>query len=207
MIRTPIAICLTIAVVATAACRSEQKPSAARDVAAATSASSAASAAARSAPSAVRGWMVPSGPKLAILAGKGLGPIRFGATAATVERLMQAPCEIRTETACRYIGRGADFFLKDGAVVEMRVYRPERPTEPAPKTFGLFNGMTPEGLTPAMLPTAAEELIGKPVKKEPVKDGGRAGTVEAWDYKGLRLEFDKLPSGKVVIGAFILTKD
>lgn len=151
--------------------------------------------------------MVPSGPPLAILAGKGFGPIRFGATVATVERLMQAPCEIRTETACRYIGRGADFLLKDGVVVEMRAYRLDRPTEPAPKRFGLFNGRTPEGLALSMLPTAADELLGKPIKKEAVKDGGPAGTVEIRYYNGLRIELDQLPDGRIAIGALIVTKD
>lgn len=151
--------------------------------------------------------MVPSGPPLPILAGKGFGPIRFGATVATVERLMQAPCEVRTEAVCRYLGRAADFFLKNGVVVEMRAYRSERPPDPPPKTIGLFNGATPEGLTLAMLPTAADELLGRPLRTVAVKDGGPAGTVEIRYYKGLRLELDKLPSGKVVIGAFIVTKD
>src|SRR5262245_18834978 len=37
-------------------------------------------------------WPMPSGLRLAILAGKGVGPIRFGATVATIERLMDLPC-------------------------------------------------------------------------------------------------------------------
>lgn len=151
--------------------------------------------------------MVPSGPRLAVLPGKGFGPIRFGATVATVERLMEAPCEVRTETTCRYLARAADFFLKDGVVVEMRAYRKERPTEPAPRTFGIFNGATMDGLALGMLPTAADELLGRPLRTEAVKDGGRAGTVEVRHYRGISLELDQLEGGRVMIGAFILKKE
>src|SRR3954468_24171393 len=48
---------------------------------------------------------LPEGPQLAIQAGQGVGPIRIGATVATIERLMEAPCEVKTESVCRYIRR------------------------------------------------------------------------------------------------------
>lgn len=151
-------------------------------------------------------WPIPSGPRLAILAGQGLGAIRFGATVATIERLMETPCEIRTETACRYLARAVEFVLKDGAAVEMRVHRPDRPTDPPPARFGIFNGRSPEGLAPMMLPEGVKSVLGPPLKIEPVKNGGAAGTIEIHEYKGMRLEFDKLPNGKVVVGGIVLTK-
>src|ERR1041385_8945173 len=83
-------------------------------------------------------WPVPSGLLLAILAGKGVGPIRFGATVQTIERLMDLPCEIRTDDACRYIGRAIDFHLKDGVTDEMHIHRVNRVATPDGRTYGVF---------------------------------------------------------------------
>lgn len=182
------------------ACRSEKHADASTSSSAVASPSVAPSAT----PPRPVGVPIASGPRLPIEAGRGLGPIRFGATAATVERLMEMPCDVRTDTICRYIGRSVEFLLKDGVVAEMRVQRQGRPTEPPPRTYGVFNGLTPEGVAPLMLPAAVAELLGKPDSVEPVKDGGPAGTVEIHHYKGLRVEFDRMPNGSIVVGALVV---
>ncbi len=150
-------------------------------------------------------WPVASGPAMAILAGKGVGPIRFGATVATIERLMAAPCETRDADACRYYARGIEFLLKDGVVKEMHISRPGRP---APKGFvyGIFNGSTPEGVTTLVLERAVPGLIGAPTKKETIADGGSNGTVESWQYPGMRVDFDRTEN-KVVVGEIVLVKN
>jgi len=150
-------------------------------------------------------WPVASGPRLAILAGKGVGPIRLGATVATIERLMDVPCEYRTENSCRYVGRAIEFNLKDGVTIEMHLHRKDRPTQPKGSVFGVFNGHTPEGVAFFMLPTGVEELMGKPRKIEPVKDPNPWGMVEVWDYPGLKLEFDRISNGNVVLGGMVIT--
>src|SRR5678815_1872694 len=90
---------------------------------------------------------VPTGPLLAILAGQGLGPIRFGATRATIERLMEAPCDIASETMCRYIPRAIEFTLDKGVVSKIRVHRIGRSAgldkSGKPATYGAFNGAIP----------------------------------------------------------------
>jgi hypothetical protein len=152
------------------------------------------------------GWPIPVGPRLAVLAGEGIGPIRFGATVETIERHMGAPCEIRTEVACRYIGRAIELFLEAGVVKEIRLHRSDRQASPAPRVYGVFNGRTPEGVAFFMLPNAVIELIGKPRRIEPVTAGGAWNTVETHDYPGMRLEYDRISNGNVVLGGVILTK-
>ena len=151
-------------------------------------------------------WPIPQGPRLGIFAGEGVGAIRFGANVGTIERLMEVPCEIRTEDACRYIGRGVEFFLKDGVTDEIHTHRLGRPTTPKPRTFGIFNGQTPQEVAFMMLAPAARGLLGKPLKTEKVVDGGDAHTVEVDTYDGLRVEYDQLPNGNVAVGGMIVVK-
>src|SRR4051812_45172747 len=71
---------------------------------------------------------LPQGPLLAIQAGRGVGPIRIGATVATINRLMEAPCEVQTPEVCRYIARGVEFWLDQKGVTDrIVVHRHERP--------------------------------------------------------------------------------
>jgi hypothetical protein len=151
------------------------------------------------------------GPPLLVLPGQGLGPIRFGATQATVERLMEKPCDDQptAETkVCRYVARAVEFFFDDkGVVREMRVHRADRPVDPDGKRkYGIFRGRTQEGLAPLMLQPAVREMLGPPQKVETVKSPGDANTLEIFTYKGMRVEFDKLPNGNVVVGGIDLTK-
>jgi hypothetical protein len=152
-------------------------------------------------------WPVPVGPPMAILAGQGVGPIRFGATVATIERLMGAPCEFQEPDACRYVARGVEFSLKGGVVSEIHVHRRGRTANPTPRTFGIFNGTTPEGLAFFMLPRAVDEFLGKPLRAETVPGPNPWNMVDVAYYKGIRIEFDRIENGNVVVGGMVVTPD
>jgi len=150
---------------------------------------------------------LPSGPVLEILPGQGVGAIRLGATVATIERLMGTPCEFKTEKACRYVGRAVEFFLDDqGVTNEIRIHRVDRPTTPEGRTFGVFNGRMANGFTLMMIPSGVKGLLGAPVRTETVTNGGPANTVEIDDYDGMRVEYDKLPPERIVVGGIVITK-
>ena len=61
-----------------------------------------------------------------MLAGQGVGPIRIGATVATIQRHMALPCEVKDDKVCRYIARGVEFELKNGVTERVRVHRAGR---------------------------------------------------------------------------------
>ena len=150
---------------------------------------------------------LPSGPALEILPGQGVGAIRLGATVETIERLMGMPCEIKTATECVYIGRAVEFFLDDkGMTKEIRIDRLDRPATPDGRTFGVFNGRMANSLTLMMIPTGVESLIGRPQKVEDVTNGGPANTVQIAYYDGLRIEYDKMPTDRIVVGGIVVTK-
>ena len=151
-------------------------------------------------------WPIPDGPLLGIFAGEGVGAIRLGANVATIERLMEAPCEFKTEDACRYVARATEFLLRDGVTVEIHTHRQGRPTTPRPRVFGVFNGRTPQAVAFTMLQPAARELLGPPSKTEVVADGGENHTVAIDTYDGIRIEYDKLPNGNVVVGGMVIVK-
>src|SRR5688572_23585093 len=158
-----------------------------------------ASAATPVAPSA-RSFMVPSGPPLAILAGQGVGPIRIGANTATIERLMEAPCDERSSTLCRYVSRAVEFELDEsGNTAKIRVHRMERPAGEG-KKYGIFNGAIPPDIRFGMLPTAVIPIVGPAERTEDGDKGAFPGTVAQHHYKGMVLEYDQLPNGKIVLG-------
>jgi hypothetical protein len=153
------------------------------------------------------GIPIPSGPMFAILRGEGIGPIRFGATVQTVERHMDLPCEIREENLCRYVGRAAEFlFDASGGLMEIRLHRVHRPAPGTPYSYGMFNGRFPEGVQFAMLRHAIRELLGEPKHVQSVTEGGPSGTVEVFHYDDMRLEFDQVASGDVVLGGVTLLR-
>jgi hypothetical protein len=150
---------------------------------------------------------IPSGPVLQIIPGQGVGAIRLGATVETIERLMGAPCEFKTEHACRYVARAVEFFLDDqGFTNEIRIHRVERPTTPDERTFGVFNGRMAEGVTFMMLPQGVQGLIGPPQKTEAVTQENPFHTVQVDYYDGMRIEYDRMSPEKIVVGGIILTK-
>jgi hypothetical protein len=150
---------------------------------------------------------IPSGPVLQIIPGQGVGAIRLGATVATIERLMDLPCEFKTEHACRYVARAVEFFLDDqGYTNEIRAHRVDRPTTPEGRTFGIFNGRMEEGVTFMMLPKGAQGLIGPPQKTETVTQENPFNTVQVDYYDGMRIEYDRVGPEKIVVGGIIITR-
>lgn len=151
-----------------------------------------------------------TGPAMPILPGQGIGPIRFGATKATIERLMGAPCDDATETLCRYLGRAVEFKLTDGALTEIRISRKGREAKRAPDgsvmEYGFYNGALLPDLYFGMRPDALQEQLGKPQKIEKISPPGPDGFAERHVYDGVTLEYDAWSNGNLVLGAVILTK-
>lgn len=140
------------------------------------------------------------GPRLAILAGQGVGPIRIGASVATIERLMQAPCEEKSPTLCRYFARAVDFELgPDGMTTRIHVHRDGR-SSGVGKTFGVFNGAIPPDLRMNMTVGAVQQFLGPPDKLDKDNKGAAPETAEQHHYKGMVLEYDRLDNGKLVLG-------
>lgn len=153
---------------------------------------------------------IPSGPRLAILAGKGVGPIRIGATVETIERHMALPCEVKTETRCRYIGRAVDFYLKDGVVDHLVVHRRDRPAgkdrHGKDRVFGIFNGGIPPDFQVMMKQRVIEEHLGPALRKESVAQPNPNNTIERHYYDGMVVEYDRYDNGQMVLGAVRIDK-
>lgn len=148
---------------------------------------------------------VPVGPALAILPGQGVGAIRFGANTATIERLMEFPCEVKTETLCGYNGRAIDFHLKDGVLDEIHIHRAYRKdTNLAGSEYGVFNGRMLNGVRPEMLQRAVIETMGPPENLEQLTEDNPWGTIQLHHYGATTLEYDKVQSGNIVLGGIVL---
>lgn len=154
---------------------------------------------------------LPEGPVLAIQAGQGVGPIRIGATVATIERLMEAPCEVKTPEFCRYIVRAVEFHLnKEGFTDRITVHRKDRPAgldaHGKPQAYGFFNGGIPPGAGLGMVPKAVLEIVGKPLTSERVNEQNPNHTLDRDTYPGMVLEYDEYTNGRVMLGGVIITK-
>ena len=203
-------------IVAISGCKSHtngQAPATPSASAAATSAAEASAAPglpAPVAPAPTSTVQLPEGPVLAIEAGKGVGPIRLGATVATIERLMAAPCEVKTPDVCRYIKRAVEFDLKNGDTDRIVVHRHDRPAGPdakgQPQVYGFFNGGIPPGVGLGMLPSAVKEIMGEPLSVENVTTQNDFDTIQRAFYPGLELEFDRYKNGSVMLGSVIIAK-
>ncbi len=156
-------------------------------------------------------WAPPSGPMLAIEAGKGVGAIRIGATVGTVERLMNKRCEVLTDELCRYVTRGVDFHLLGGTVNSVHVQRAGRPAgrdaHGQTVEFGFFNGGIPPDLRLGMIPSAIQEYLGPPERVEPVPQPNPATLVARDYYPGLVIEYDRYTNGKIIMGGVLIVKD
>jgi len=142
---------------------------------------------------------VASGPRMAIVAGQGVGPIRLGATATTVERLMAAPCDEKTPTLCRYIARAVEFQLGDDGKVK-RIIAHRQGRKAGDKAYGLFNGAIPPDLMFGMIPPAIQQYLGPPERVIDSNQGASPDAAYQHVYKGLVLEYDKLSTGRTVLG-------
>jgi hypothetical protein len=150
------------------------------------------------------------GSGMPILPGQGVGPVRFGATKQTIERLIGAPCDEATDTRCLYVGRALDFKLEGGAVTEIRVSRKGREAKRAPDgsimEYGFYNGALLPDLYFGMHAQAIQEQLGPPQKIEAITPMGADGFAERHIYDGLTLEYDRWSNDNLVLGAVILTK-
>lgn len=154
-------------------------------------------------------WPAPSGPVLAVLAGQGVGPIRIGATTATIERLMEAPCEVKRADVCRYPGRGVEFLLAKGVTRAVRVYRAGRPTQDQagnPTEFGFFRGAIPPDVQLGMIPAAVQEYAGQPQSVERSGATGPGESVETHHYPGMTIAYDRLENGNLVMAEITVFK-
>lgn len=159
-------------------------------------------------------WPARKGPVLQVVAGKGVGPIMLGANTDTIERLMQEPCNEKTDSLCRFYYRAVEFELDDDKATRIHVHRADRPagTGPAgdPILFGAFNGAIPPDVQLGMYRAAVEEVTGKPKSERPANDAEKAkgfNTVEVTEYEGMILEYDEIENGNVVLGGIIIVAE
>jgi hypothetical protein len=144
----------------------------------------------------------PSGPVFAIEPGKGFGPVRFGATVQTIERLMQSKCEQLTDTLCRYFAAGIEYQLTDGVVSGMAVFREGRSVTGIPgKTWGLTRLVLPPDIVPRVVLSYVHSVMGKPESWQQIKAGAPDRTVLRETYPGLIFEYDRSEfSAELVLG-------
>lgn len=147
----------------------------------------------------------PSGPRLAILAGQGIGPIRIGATVATVERHMQARCDHVDEQRCVYVDRAVEVELEGGAARAIVVHRVGRAAL-GERRYGFFNGAIPPDVSLGMTPAAVQKSVGPPSRVEPVATPGPHGTRERHHYEGMVLEYDLVDPPNLALGSVRITK-
>lgn len=162
-------------------------------------------------PRASEPWHIPVGPKLPIVPGEGVGPIRFGAKLDTIERLIGEPCEEKTEAAglvtCRYSAHAVDFVLDDAGLEQIRVHRLGRLFRPGSKLeYGIYNGGFESGVNMGMLPAGVTELLGKPTAIRKVEGENLHQTVEVYEYPGVILELDQTKPDKLALGGVILNR-
>ena len=187
-----------------AACSREEAPSAAPQPAPSAALSSVPH------PEKARNWPMPSGPRLAILAGQGVGPIRIGATVATIQRHMALPCEVKDDKECRYIARGVEFELKNGVTERVRVHRAGRAAgkdaSGAEREYGFFNGAIPPDLSFGMVPKAIQEYLGAPERVETLEPTPPNQTAERHFYPGLIVEYDRHSNGNLIMAGVVIEK-
>jgi hypothetical protein len=151
-------------------------------------------------------------PLMAVLAGQGAGAIRLGANVAQVERLMQHPCDLRSEHLCRYVQRGIDFNLVGGITQSIYIQRKGRPAGKGANgedlSFGFFQGMIPPDLKLGMTPEAIQQYLGNPERTEQVAGPNPQTTVSRHYYPGLVLEYDWVAqTRKLMLGGIHIVKD
>jgi hypothetical protein len=157
-----------------------------------------------------RNWPLQSGPMLAIFAGQGVGPIRLGATVPTIQRHMALPCEVKTPTHCRYIARGVEFELENGATKRVLVHRAGRAagkdTTGVEREYGFFNGAVPPDVRLGMTPQAVQEHLGPPERVEKIAPLAPNNTAERHHYPGLVAEYDRHTNGNLILGGVVIEK-
>ena len=182
----------------TSSCKKRSPPAPARPSASAPPAASAT-------PIAVRGPVgstQPVGPRQAIVPGKGITAIRFGATPETIQRHMQAPCDVKTETRCLYVKQAIDFTLEKGVLVRAKAERRDRPVPGVPdQAFGTFYGGMAPDITMGLHRHIVHEEFGPPDRSEAFSPSTGLGLMHRDFYAGLTLEYDRISNGNEVLSA------
>ncbi len=204
-------VCLSL-LAATSGCRCGRAPAPSASASASASAvGTPAPRASASAPPYLHRAVERVGPAFAILPGEGIGPIRFGATPATVRRHMTRPCDVETAEVCRYFAEAVEFAFRDGVVAEIRIHRIDRPAGKDPRgverVYGNFSGAIPadpaagrpEVTTFGMHAEGAKEGLGEPLRTEAVDGLGPFHTVAVHHYDGLMVEYDRIPEAKMPV--------
>lgn len=134
--------------------------------------------------------------------GKGITAILFGATVPTIERHMQAPCDLVTETRCLYIDQAVDFTLDQGKMVRAKVYLRDRAVPGVPdRAFGTFHGGMAPSIMLGLHRHVVQQEFGAPLRSETIAPAEPVGLVAKDFYEGLTLEYDKLDNGNTVLAA------
>jgi hypothetical protein len=148
------------------------------------------------------GNIKPVGPRQVVVPGKGITAIRFGATTETIERHMQAPCDVKTETRCLYVMQALDFTLEKGVLVRARAERRDRPVPGAPdRAFGTFYGGMAPDITMGLHRHIVHEEFGQPERSEAFSPSAGLGLTHRDFYSGLTLEYDRISNGNEVLSA------
>ena len=101
---------------------------------------------------------------------------------------MEAPCDEKTATLCRYTARAVEFELgEDGKVRRIRVHRRDRAAGPSGKVYGVFNGAIPPDIELGMLIPAVQDVLGPPERAEERNAGAAPEAVSLHFYKGMVL--------------------
>jgi len=150
---------------------------------------------------------MPAGPAFAIVPGVGFGPVRFGASLATVERLMTTPCEERTASVCRYITAGIEYELNNGLVSGMLVHRHDRVVDGSTKIWGQTRCAIAPDITPRVIQNYVHSLLGKPESSEAITAPNPNRTVLREVYPGVVFEYDRGEyTNQLVVGSIRVVK-
>lgn len=156
----------------------------------------------------------PVGPDLPVYPGQGIGPLRFGAYAETIQRLLGAPCDYETPTRCVHFDRALDLTLEDGVLAKILIERPDhtpRGLDAAAlgsnsgRVYGTFNGKIEPKIVFGLHKHIVEEEFGKPQREEKVDNQAPTGLVARAFYDHMVFEYDRIENGNVILSAIELT--
>lgn len=154
----------------------------------------------------VLGNRLPVGPRLVVQPGKGLSAIYFGATRETIERHMQAPCDVVTETRCGYVDEAVEFTLENGVLSKVEVKPRDRAVPGKPGAYyGTFRGILPPRVAIGLHQHIVVEEFGKPDREEDLELSSPTGLAARGYYDGLVLEYERIANGNTVLTGMVIT--
>lgn len=150
---------------------------------------------------------MPAGPAFAIEPGVGFGPVRFGATVATIERLMAGKCEELTDQYCRFVSAGIQYDLTNGVVSGMAVHRHDRLVDGTDKVWGQTRCAIAPDITPRVIQSYVHSLLGKPESSEEVALPNANRTALREVYPGVIFEYDRGEfTNELIVGSIRVVK-